>query len=134
MCLIACPSPLPAAFLVAHSVKSVPATQDSRVQSLSREDPLRRDWHPTPVFSPGESHGQRSLVGYSQWGHTSQDTTERLTLSSHLPLYQNHIHTVPSPCIFETVSQSCLRCCCSLPQIKLHSQLSHCAAFLKSTV
>jgi len=29
------------------------------------ELPWRREWQPTPVFSPGESHGQRSLVGYS---------------------------------------------------------------------
>ena len=28
----------------------------------------RREWQPTPVFLPGESHGQRSLVGYSPWG------------------------------------------------------------------
>ena len=28
----------------------------------------RRQWHPTPVFLPGESHGRRSLVGYSPWG------------------------------------------------------------------
>ena len=32
--------------------------------------------HPTPVFSPGESHGQRSLVGYSPWGRKESDTTE----------------------------------------------------------
>ena len=32
----------------------------------------RRQWQPTPVFLPGESHGQRSLVGYSLWGHKSQ--------------------------------------------------------------
>ena len=31
---------------------------------------------PTPVFLPGESHGQRSLVGYSSWGHKELDTTE----------------------------------------------------------
>ena len=31
--------------------------------------PWRRAWQPTPVFLPGESHGQRSLVGYSPWGH-----------------------------------------------------------------
>ena len=31
---------------------------------------------PTPVFLPGESHGQRSLVGYGPWGHTESDTTE----------------------------------------------------------
>ena len=30
--------------------------------------PWRRKWEPTPVFLPGESHGQRSLVGYSLWG------------------------------------------------------------------
>ena len=29
----------------------------------------RGEWKPTPVFVPGESHGQRSLVGYSPWGH-----------------------------------------------------------------
>ena len=29
----------------------------------------RRKWHPIPVFLPGESYGQRSLVGYSPWGH-----------------------------------------------------------------
>ena len=35
-------------------------------------------WQPTPVFLPGESHGLRSLVGYSPWGHQESDTTERL--------------------------------------------------------
>ena len=40
----------------------------------------RREWQPTPVSLPGESHGQRSLVGYSPWGHKELDTTERLTL------------------------------------------------------
>ena len=34
--------------------------------------PWRRKWHPTPVLLPGESHGQRSLVGYSLWGCKSQ--------------------------------------------------------------
>ena len=86
--------PFTSCFLVAHSVKSLPVMQDTRVQSLSWEDPLRRDWHPTPVFLPGESHGQRSLVGFSPWSHRESDATERLTLCFHLPLYQNHIHTV----------------------------------------
>ena len=36
----------------------------------------RRASQPTPVFLPGESHGQRSLVGYSLWGHKESDTTE----------------------------------------------------------
>ena len=36
----------------------------------------RRKWQPTPVFLPGESQGQESLVGCSPWGHTELDTTE----------------------------------------------------------
>ena len=34
------------------------------VQSLGQEDPLEKDLAPTPVFLPGESYGQRILVGY----------------------------------------------------------------------
>ena len=36
----------------------------------------RRKWQPTPVFLPGESQGQGSLVGCRQWGHTESDMTE----------------------------------------------------------
>ena len=36
----------------------------------------RRAWQPTPVFFPGESHGQRSLVGYSLWDRKESDLTE----------------------------------------------------------
>ena len=43
--------------------------------------PWRREWLPTSVFSTGDSHGQRSLVGYSPWGHKESDRTEKLTLS-----------------------------------------------------
>ena len=42
--------------------------------------PWRRKWQPTPVFLPGESHGQRSLAGYSPWHRKETDTTEQLTL------------------------------------------------------
>ena len=38
----------------------------------------RRAWQPTPVFLPGESHGQRSLAGYSTWGHKESDTTKHI--------------------------------------------------------
>ena len=38
----------------------------------------RRQWHPTPVLLPGKSHGRRSPVGCSPWGHAESDTTERL--------------------------------------------------------
>ena len=46
----------------------------------SGRSPGGKGWHPTPIFLPGESHGQRSLVGYSQWGRKELDMTERLTL------------------------------------------------------
>ena len=39
------------------------------------------EWQPTPVFLPGESQGQRGLVGYSPWGHKELDVTEQLTLT-----------------------------------------------------
>ena len=41
----------------------------------------RRQWHPTQVLLPGESHGWRSLVGYSPWGRQESDMTERLHFS-----------------------------------------------------
>ena len=40
------------------------------------EIPWKRKWLPTPVFFPGKFHGQRSLVGYSPWGHKESDITE----------------------------------------------------------
>ena len=44
--------------------------------SLSTFMDWRRKWQPTPVFLPGESQGQRSLVGCRLWGRTESDTTE----------------------------------------------------------
>ena len=38
----------------------------------------RRPWHPTPILLPGKSHGRRSLVGCSPWGHEESDTAEPL--------------------------------------------------------
>ena len=45
------------------------------VRSLVQEDPLEKGMV-TPVFLPGESHGQRSLAGYGPMGHKELDTTE----------------------------------------------------------
>jgi len=39
----------------------------------------RRAWQPTPVFLPGESHGQRRLTDYSPWGHEESDRTEGIS-------------------------------------------------------
>ena len=54
---------------MSQTVKNLPAMQETRVPSMSQEDPWRREWQSTPMFLPGESHGQKSLVGYSPWGH-----------------------------------------------------------------
>ena len=48
-----------------QTVKNLPAVQETQVQSLGQEDELEKGMVPTPVFLSGESHGQRSLVGYS---------------------------------------------------------------------
>ena len=66
------------ASLVAQSVKNLSARQETWVLSLGWEDPWRREWKPTPIFLPGEFHGQRSLVGYSPRGHKELDPTEQL--------------------------------------------------------
>ena len=61
-------------------VKSLPANagEAGDVVSIlgSGRFPWRRKWQPIPVFLPGKSHGQRSLAGYSPWGHTESDMTE----------------------------------------------------------
>ena len=56
--------------------------------SWSEKIPWRRAWQPTPVFLPGESYGQRSLVSCSIQGHIESDTTE-VTACIHVPnIYQ----------------------------------------------
>ena len=42
-----------------------------------RKIPWRREWQSTPLFLPGEPHGQRNLKGYNPWGHKESGTTER---------------------------------------------------------
>ena len=55
--------------LVAQMVKNLPAMQRPGFNPWVRKIPWRKEWQPTLVFLPGEVHGQRSLVGYSPWGH-----------------------------------------------------------------
>ena len=47
-----------------------------RVRSMGQEAPLEEGMAITPVFLPGESHGQRSLAGYSPWGHKESHKIE----------------------------------------------------------
>ena len=84
------------ASLVAQLVRNPPVMGETWVWSLGWEDPLEEEMATTPVFLPGESHGQRSLAReqlptpvfwlrefqrlYSPWGHKESDTTEWLSL------------------------------------------------------
>ena len=63
-------------------VKNLPVMHETRT----------REWLPTPVFLPGEFHGQRSLSGYSPWGHKELNTTEQFSLSK----VKSHYSTVQS--------------------------------------
>ena len=74
-------------------VKNLPAVQETRIQSLNREDPWKRKWLPIPVFLPGKSHGQRSLVDYGPWGRGESDKTvplmhQRQKLTGHSFLWE----------------------------------------------
>ena len=68
-------------------VKNPPANagglRDSGSISGSGRFPWRKIWQPTPVFLPGESHGQRSFAGDSPWDRKELDTTEA---TSHTPV------------------------------------------------
>ena len=67
--------------------------QESSVQSpqSERSDGDRNGNPPTPIFLPGEFHGQRSLEGYSPWGHKESDTIERLTETKHFWAASKHL-------------------------------------------
>lgn len=62
--------------LVGKNPPVMQETQEMWVWPVSQEDPWRKAWQPSPVFSPGESHGQRSRAGYHPWGQKELDMTE----------------------------------------------------------
>ena len=72
-------------------------------------------WHSTPVFLPGESHGQRSLVGYSPWGRKELDTTEWLTQTHQKRIF----FKINLNKTLESLS------CCSVENFSLNSSLKN---------
>ena len=64
-----------------------------------RKMPRRRKWQPTPVFLPGESRGQRTLVGYNPRGHKESDTTEARSHAHPLPLGRIGLYLPPRQCL-----------------------------------
>ena len=119
---------------------------------MVRKIPWRRARQPTPVILPGESHGQRGLVGYSPWSCKESDTTEvtehqqdsllcgdwpvnsRLFSSNPSPPARHWQHSSPSgddqKCLsvqFSSAAQSCPTLCDpmnrSTPGLPVHHQL-----------
>ena len=110
----------------------LPGSSDGKESACNAGDPgwipgLGRSpgdwkWLPTPVFLPGESHGQKNLVGYSPWGCKESHTTERLT----------HIHGVyicqPQPPnsshpLFPPWCPSVCSVCVSIFSLKIRSSI-----------
>ena len=73
-------------------VKHLSTMWETRVQSLGQEDPLENEIATHSSILPGKSHGWRSLVGYSQWGHKELDKTEQLNF--HFFLYVTNSYHV----------------------------------------
>ena len=73
--------------------------QETWVWSWLRKMPWRRKWQPTPVFSPGKSHGQKNLAGYSPWGRKSQtwfsDKTTTIQFYLYPKKYLKCVHNMP---------------------------------------
>ena len=68
-------------FLGASDGKRLPRVGRPGFDPWVRKIPWRKEWQPTPVFLPGEFHGQRSLLGYSPWSCKEFDMTEWLWFS-----------------------------------------------------
>ena len=108
-------------------VKNLLTIQETQDQTLGLEElrkiPWRRKWQPTPVFLPGEFHGQRRLADPSPWGHKESDTSKQLTVSL---LFTCHILSCCCHCC--SVAKMCLTLqpygVCSMPgSLALHCLL-----------
>ena len=71
-------------FLVAQMLRRPPTMQKTGFDPWVGKVLWRNKWQSTPVLLPGKSHGWRSVVGYSPWGHKESDMTERLHFTSNI--------------------------------------------------
>jgi len=100
----------------------------------------RRQWHPTPVLLPGQSHGWRSLVGYSPRGHKESDTTKRLHFVqslSHVWLFETPWTAAHQASLSITNSQSLLKLMwieSVMPSMWLQMALSHSFTWLSHPI
>ena len=79
--------------LVAQSVKNLPAMQETGLDPWVGKIPWRRERQPTPVFWPGESHGEGNLAGYSPCSCKESDMIEQLTHTNTHTHTHTHTHT-----------------------------------------
>ena len=95
------PSPelrIPSPILVGQTEKNLPAMQETSFRALGQKGTCSRKWQPTLVVFPGKSHGQRSLVGYSPWGHKeSYKAKQHTPLSPRVP-HCDREEQIPTPC------------------------------------
>ena len=70
--------------LVKNPLANAGDTRDHGFSSWVWKVPWRRRWQSTPVFLPGESHGERSLAGYNPQGHKELDMTEHAYTYIHI--------------------------------------------------
>ena len=97
-------------------------------ESWIRKIPWRRAWQPTPVFLPGESYGQRSLVGYSLWGCKKSDMAEMTEYACTLMVFSwsvesevqetksNHGSTFKTSVFFSANKQKLKQVACNKPR------------------
>ena len=86
-------------FLVAQTVKNLSATQETRVRSLGQENPLEKEMATHSRILAWRIPRQRSLAGYSPWGHKESDTTKTHTLPLAIYLTHDNVYMskLPSP-------------------------------------
>ena len=106
-------------------------TREMPVRALRREDPSVGKLPGGGSGNPLQYSCRENPMDRGAWWGTVYGVTESHTRpsDSHFLFtcpFTKITYILSLPCVSETVSQSCLRCCCSLPQLKLHSQLSHC--------
>ena len=93
---IGCPFHYSWASLVAQTIKNPFKCRRPGFDSWVGKIPWRRARQPTPVFLPGESHGQRNLAGYSPWGHKESDMTEQLSTAHEMSRWvESHLLFLP---------------------------------------
>ena len=82
--------------------------------------PWRRKWQPTPVFLPGESQGQRSLVGYSPRGHKELDSSAHTHTHTHTHRLKSAKYTVLTRMFWEERKEKTIHFPCIIIAMTVH--------------